>query len=599
MPATYLTTRFSDREQVKALGARWDAEARKWFVPDGRDLAPFAAWLPEGPLTAASTGLVVPGGQDVSVGAAPGPGPLAATAKGVPLSQLLQGVSQAVAQAFRSGIWTTAEVLKADLRRGHVYLELAERDAQGVAVAQARGMIWADTANEVVPAFERATGMVLGAGIRLLLRARPNLHPLYGLSLVIDAIDPDYSLGDLEARKREIRERLQREGLWDRNRQLPPPWDVNRVLVVAPAGAAGLGDFNTEAQRLAQHGLCHFEQALSRFQGEGAPREILQALHAGMAACQRHGGWPDVVALIRGGGAVNDLAWLNDHELAKGLCELPVPVFTGIGHERDHTVLDDVAHTRFDTPSKVILGIEQIIVRRAREAQALQREVVALAHQQLLHARHETEAARQAVQRLGQQHLHQARTRSQQLWHQVQADAQRTVRTAAQATVALHTAVGHRAMAQVAQARQQVPARLAEVQAQAQHALHSARAQTQGLWQGLLQQARHDTLRAREAATSHLQQIADGSRQQLNDGRQRSQALVREIAGQGPDKALGRGFAIVRRAATPGQPQPPVTRAGQAAPGEALDIQLQDGQLRVQVQASAPQAPVGPLGDAV
>jgi exodeoxyribonuclease VII large subunit len=120
-------------------------------------------------------------------------------------------------------VWTTVEVLKVDARRGHVYLELAERDASGDPIAQARAMIWADTASQIVPAFEQATGAVLGGGIKLLVRARPTMHALYGMSLVIDAIDPQYSLGDLEARKREIRARLKREGLFEATEGCPRP----------------------------------------------------------------------------------------------------------------------------------------------------------------------------------------------------------------------------------------------------------------------------------------------------------------------------------------------------------------------------------------
>ena len=351
MSDTYLNTSFKDREQVKALGARWDPVQKKWFVPTGRDLAPFATWLPA---EFRSTNLDLRTGS-LATSALPLATDVTLANKGIPLSQLLAGVAQAVAQAYRAGVWTTVEVLKVDVRNGHVYLELAERDAGGGSIAQARAMIWADTANQIVPAFERATGMVLGGGIKLLLRARPTVHALYGMSLVIDAIDPDYTLGDLEARKREIRARLQREGLFESNRKLPQPWDYNAVLVVAPQGAAGLGDFRVEAERLERFGVCTFAYAYSRFQGEGAAAEIRLSLLQAMADWQSSGRpLPDAVAIIRGGGAVNDLAWLNDYDLARCLCELEVPVLTGIGHERDHTVLDEVANLRFDTPSKVI-----------------------------------------------------------------------------------------------------------------------------------------------------------------------------------------------------------------------------------------------------
>ncbi len=149
------------------------------------------------------------------------------------------------------------------------------------------------------------------------------------------------------------------------NKQLAVPWDFNSILVVAPEGGAGLGDFQVEADRLQHFGVCQFIYAYSRFQGEGAAREICDALQNAIAHWGRErGALPDAVVIIRGGGAVNDLAWLNDYDLARFICDLPVPVLTGIGHERDSSVLDEVANTKYDTPSKVIASIEQVIIKR-------------------------------------------------------------------------------------------------------------------------------------------------------------------------------------------------------------------------------------------
>ena len=238
MSPTYLSAQYKDRVQVKALGARWDGESKRWYVPDGLDLTLFAAWLPKGGLTAEATGTATALVARADQWPAPAGGVALTQERGLSLSALLAGMADLVAQAYRAGVWTQVEVLKADLRSGHVYLELGERNLLGNTVAQARAMIWASTAAEIVPAFERATGVVLGAGIKLLVRAKPTIHPVYGMSLVIDGIDPAYTLGDLEAKKREIRERLQREGLFDGNKRLSAPWDYNAVLVVAPQEAA-------------------------------------------------------------------------------------------------------------------------------------------------------------------------------------------------------------------------------------------------------------------------------------------------------------------------------------------------------------------------
>jgi exodeoxyribonuclease VII large subunit len=178
------------------------------------------------------------------------------------------------------------------------------------------------------------------------VRARPGFSAQHCFALEIDAVDPEYSLGDLEARKREIRARLKADGIFDANRRLQAPWDFNSVLVTAPLQAAGLGDFKAEAERLQAARVCSFEYASSRFQGDGATQEIVVAAEAALNARRQEAQpMPDVVVFIRGGGAVNDLAWLNDYSLARFICQLQVPVFTGIGHERDSTVLDEVAHT--------------------------------------------------------------------------------------------------------------------------------------------------------------------------------------------------------------------------------------------------------------
>ena len=233
---------------------------------------------------------------------------------------------------------------------------ISERNASGVITAKASAVIWSSTAAVILPQFASATGAQIGPGIKLLVRARPVFKAQFGLSLELDAIDSDYTLADLEASKREIRERLRGEGQFDLIRQLPAPWDYNLVLVIAPEGGAGMGDFQSEASRLQALGICRFVYVHSRFQGDGAAAEIRRAL-LGALACMGTGDedaetLPDAVAIIRGGGAINDMAWLNDYALVRAACELEVPVLTGIGHERDNTVLDEVAISASTRPPK-------------------------------------------------------------------------------------------------------------------------------------------------------------------------------------------------------------------------------------------------------
>ncbi|MDD2223667.1 MAG: exodeoxyribonuclease VII large subunit [Pseudomonas sp.] len=495
MSPTYLITSYKEKDQAKALGARWDAGRRQWYVPAGLDLAPFAAWLPATHPAATSQDIV-----QASTDA-----PVALRKSGVPLSQLLAGVGKAISTAFSSGTWTLVELMDVRIRSGHVYLELAERNSEGAVLAKSMAAIWASTAHRILPPFQQATGMELAAGMKLLLRLRPTFKPQYGFSLECDAIDAEYALGDLEARKREIRQRLQREGLWDRNRLLPAAWDYRRVLVVAPEGGAGLGDFSAEAARLDSFGLCQFLYAYSRFQGEGAANQIRQELFSALEQIRLNHPWqPDAIVILRGGGAANDLAWLNDYDLARAICELEIPVLTGIGHERDNTILDEVAHTRFDTPSKVIAGIEKTIVQRAQEAKAFFSQIEQSARRNLQQTHHLVEQAQLAISTAAKQQVAQASKDS----------------THAISTVHLQ------AQNQIRHAQELSQQHLVQIQSTAQQQLRSAKVDVPRL----------------------MDDVQQHSQRWLVQAKQQSQALMREIAGQGPEKTLARGFAVVRDA---------------------------------------------------
>ena len=555
MSRTYLKVPFPQKDAAKSLGAKWDATIGSWYVPETLDLAPFAPWLPGN----FSTAIATPAPVSSMALADPSRATTALTVgkTGVPLSRLLAGVASAVAAAYKAGVWTTVEVTDVKPRGGHVYLELSERDKSGTLIAKTTGTIWATTANRILPEFERATGATLAPGIKLLVRARPVYKPQFGFSVDIDAIDPDYTLGDLEARKREIRARLQADGIFAAQKLLATPWDFNAVLVVAPDGAAGLGDFQAESQRLEAHGICRFVHVHSRFQGEGAAAEIASAL---VAALQRwndaHGSAPDAIAIIRGGGAVNDLAWLNDYELARLICMLSVPVFTGIGHERDSTVIDEVAHTGFDTPSKVIAGIEQVIVRRTREASSAYEAVV--------------QAAELVTQR--------ARSSAERLDAEVRTDAARQINLARRKSLELLAAVKEISVATVHQAGSLVSEGLAAVRLGSAQTLTGARTESRAHADFVIERAGSHVLRVHVEVGASFAQMAQSARQVIRDARSSSEALVREITGQGPEKTLGRGFAVVRD-----DDGEPVTRAIQVEAGQGISVQFMDGSVAAHV----------------
>jgi exodeoxyribonuclease VII large subunit len=570
---TYLVSSYKDKDRVKTLGARWDPTRRQWYVPDGLALTPFAEWLPAGgdAPPSPSTALISP---ELDQGSSRS---LSASPRGIPLSQLLNGVASAVAQAFRAGVWTMVEVVDTRVRGGHVYLELSERDGNGVVVAKASAAIWANTASRILPEFEKATGAQIGPGIKLLVRARPVFKPQFGFSVDIDAIDPDYTLGDLEARKREIRERLQREGLFELNRQLPSPWDYNRVLVVAPEGGAGLGDFQAEASRLEKLGICQFIYVHSRFQGDGAAAEIRLETLGALARLDREGVALDAVAIIRGGGAINDMAWLNDYALVRAVCELEVPVLTGIGHERDNTVLDEVANIRFDTPSKVIAGIERVILQRAQEAKGVFSEVIRDATRAIDAAKRTVVQRFTEVESGARQQLARSRSQASELLSDVKLQVAQTIRIAAENTERQMNEVRRLAADQVAQAKSEVPTMLAEIRADARQTVHAARTNIAGERSFILDRAAADVRYMKDVTSRTFEDNVAQARKTLIDARTNAQALMREIAGQGPEKTLSRGFALVRD-----QADQAVTSA--ASTETQITIQFRDGLRTAQLQ---------------
>lgn len=353
MPKIYLNVPFTEKEAAKLLGARWDPAAKQWFLPDGYDPAPLAKWLPK--INIEKEIPAVNLGWDISE-------------KGIPLSQLLQRVSQAVTDHFPNLEWIKAEIgeLRELSKNGYLYPDLVEIGYNQQILCKAKAIVSKSKFQLLSDKFQKTTGDVIKAGIKLLVLVKVSFHVQYGLTLYIEDIDPSYTLGDMEAKLRRIRESLQKEGIYNLNKQLIMPSDFSRIAVISPNAAAGLGDFKREADLLTRHRLCYFHYYVAQFQGAEACVEIGNALHNVIhdhkTLCF------DAVVIIRGGGAAIDLAWLNDYNLAKLICEYPLLVISGIGHERDNTILDEVANRKFDTPSKVVGFIFNVVSNNAQLA---------------------------------------------------------------------------------------------------------------------------------------------------------------------------------------------------------------------------------------
>lgn len=256
--------------------------------------------------------------------------------------------------------WVVAET--SDLRRsgGHCYMELIEKDAAGLPVARLRAVIWASQFLRLNAKFKDVTGSDLHTDLRIMVRVTVSFHPAYGLSAVISDINPEYTCGELERRRREILARLDAEGVSDMNRTLAVAEPCLRVAVVSARGAAGYGDFIN--QLFSSRSSIAFKVTLFEavMQGESAPPSVISALEEIAAKSDDY----DCVAILRGGGATGDMAAFDNYDLALNVCCFPLPVIIGIGHDRDRCVLDYIAAVSVKTPT----AAAEWLVKRGEES---------------------------------------------------------------------------------------------------------------------------------------------------------------------------------------------------------------------------------------
>ena len=272
------------------------------------------------------------------------------------LYELQRIIGAAIEQFLAKPIWVSAEIAEIKLNAsGHCYLELVERDkdsASGKAAkAQSRAVIWKSHYPRLAAKFEGATGRALSAAMKILVEVAVSFHPVYGLSLQITDIDPTYTLGDIERQKEITIARLKADGVWDMNRELSVPRVVQRVAVVSSATAAGYRDFMQELASSPYN--IHTTLFEATMQGEGSEQSIADAL---TAIAEREEEF-DAVAIIRGGGSTTDLECFNAYLTALCVAQFPIPVLTGIGHDKDVSIVDMVAAIPLKTPTAVAAWI--------------------------------------------------------------------------------------------------------------------------------------------------------------------------------------------------------------------------------------------------
>jgi exodeoxyribonuclease VII large subunit len=297
------------------------------------------------------------------------------------LFELQNRVKNSLDETFSMPVWVKAEISEMTVNRsGHCYLDLIETESgTDTVIARCRATIWSYTFRMLRPYFETTSGQAFSEGLKVLLQAKVEYHEVYGFSLNVRDIDPVYTLGDLARQRREIIRRLQEDGVFEMNKELELPLVPQRVAVISSPTAAGLQDFLDQLHSNVHQFIFYTKLFPAVMQGNEAPRSIMNALDR----IYEYEDLFDAVVIIRGGGAQVDLACFDHYDLAFHIAQFPLPVITGIGHDKDDTVIDMVAHTRMKTPTAVAEFLIGGALRFLEELKELESRFIELINEQL------------------------------------------------------------------------------------------------------------------------------------------------------------------------------------------------------------------------
>lgn len=267
----------------------------------------------------------------------------------ISLSELTSRIQETIRMSFDTPVWIRAEI--SELREnpgGHCYLEFIEKDsASDALLAKTKATIWASTYRMLKPYFESSTGQTLRAGLNVLVAVNVEFHGIYGFSLNVRDIDPTFTIGEMAARRLKIIRQLEADGIVEMNKQLDFPELPQRLAIISSPTAAGYGDFCDQLKNDPSHFAFYSKLFPATMQGDQAEGSIISALEK----VYEHIDLFDVVVIIRGGGATTDLACFDSYELALNCAQFPLPIIAGIGHQRDISILDMVAHSSVKTPT--------------------------------------------------------------------------------------------------------------------------------------------------------------------------------------------------------------------------------------------------------
>lgn len=339
------------------------------------------------------------------------------------LSELNNRVKQSIRISFPENVWVVAEIGQIqENMSGHCYLDLIEKDKKtDKVIARNKANIWAYTYRMLKPFFETSTHQSFSAGIQVLVNVSVEYHELYGISLNVKNIDPAYTVGELALRKQQVINQLMEDGVFEMNRDQELPELIKRIAIISSPTAAGYEDFMNQLH--SAEGVtfytCLFQAVM---QGDNAPESIIAAFDR----IYEHLDLFDVVVVIRGGGASLDLSCFDNYELAYYATQFPLPIFTGIGHERDESVLDLVAHSTFKTPTAVAAHLTDTMTSKLAYIEDLEAQIIHRVKTETERASYRLNMAAQKFPMLARQTVLQHKHRLERLEeHLVQVPRQR------------------------------------------------------------------------------------------------------------------------------------------------------------------------------
>nr|WP_159063704.1 exodeoxyribonuclease VII large subunit [Thaumasiovibrio occultus] len=505
------------------------------------------------------------------------------------LTELLTEVGQVLRREMQSRYWFTAELTSVKRHTsGHTYLELSHTN-DGGQTAKTQANLWAQNA-QIIRDFEQQTGIRFDKNLEVMLLGEVTFSPQYGFKLNIVGINASFSVGAFELKLREIRKRLQDLGESERNKQLPVPLDFTRVAVIAPAKAAGLSDFKTKAERLQQHGLCQFDYFEATFQGPRREDSIVMAFSEVVQNAHTY----DAVCFIRGGGDRAGLNELAEAKLARAVCRCPYPVFTGIGHQTDHNLLDEYAHASFSTPSMVVSYINDTIVNNAKAAkenfvaiQHVARQTCNYAKQDVAHKwsgicedkaiilstwRHNVSTLTERVFTSSKQAVADSRFQVAQHYNVMMGSTRYTISQQKEAVKTLHDENRHHSTRHVTAARQANRDLANLMYTSASKQITKNQFELEYRFKHVQQQAKAQSHAAKQELAHGMKLALNGAQRSLSAQRESVTNTFKLIDAVNPQNVLARGFALIT---TPNGEV--VKGVSQLNPNETVTVQLKDG----------------------